>query len=392
MGRRSHVLLCGLLVGCGDPGGVVLPPGRITPASLLEWRDSSNGFNSRPAIGDTAVYVLSAIAPVGTGTTTVHTVSAFRKTNGAMLWRTTLPVTDPSRVGYGVMLVGNTLVVGDGDVFGIDPSDGMVRWTYVPSVGRFPGYFFQSTDGSTVYAGGSHVFAIDAATGAEKWVAALGSEPNLRVPQTIVKDGVVYAAFSHTSPPSSDIGGVVALNATTGLQLWMTKVEPLVGSSISTIVSIAITNTRVLAAAHATGVLGFDRTTGVNTDTVYGSSLVLSGQAVASSAFYVAGGVNTVFVGSSLGVATALDANTHAVRWRVGGGSISSFTVDDTLVAVGRVGAFELRRVSDGTVVWQLGPRDLRSDGEEGGLWSPALDATHVYLGGAKEVFAFRKK
>jgi outer membrane protein assembly factor BamB len=319
-------------------------------------------------------------------------VTAFKKTNGALLWRTTLPVTDPSRVGYGVMLVGNTLVVGDGDVFGLDPSDGNVRWTYVPSVGRFPGYFFQSTDGSTVYAGGSHVFAIDAASGAEKWVAALGSESNLRVPQTVVKDGVVYAAFSHTRPPSSDIGGVVALNATTGQLLWMTKVEPLVGSNISTIVSIAVTNTHVLAASHATGVYGLERTTGVNSDTVPGSSLLLSGQTVASSAFYIAGGANTVFVGSSLGAATALDASTLSVRWRIGGGSISSFTLDDTLVVVGRVGAFEVRRVSDGSIVWQLGPRDLRSDGEEGGLWSPAVDPTHVYLGGAKEVFAFRKK
>lgn len=82
-----------------------------TAASLLVWRDSLANSSARPALDSTAAYFLSL----------THRVSAVSKQNGAPIWSVTLPVSTPNRNGYGVVLAGGRLVVGDIDLFGLDP-------------------------------------------------------------------------------------------------------------------------------------------------------------------------------------------------------------------------------------------------------------------------------
>ena len=293
---RRTVLAIGLpavvlIASCEDYPTPPDPPKRILPSTLLLWRDSTTHHNARPAVGDTAVYVLSRTSDATDPfNSTSHQVTAYAKQNGMVLWRAVLPVTNSARIGYGLLVIGNVLVVGDGDLFGINTGNGSLLWRYVPSVGRFPGYFLQATDGQTVYAGGSHVFAVDVVSGSEKWVTAIDTGDNVRVFSPVVRDSVVYVAASSSSfTIMADIGSVAALSKTTGEPYWITRLEPAAAGLNTTTEGVAVTDDKVVAAVHGGPVFGLDRVTGLIVDTLPAATFVSPGINPQASLFYVYG-------------------------------------------------------------------------------------------------------
>jgi outer membrane protein assembly factor BamB len=163
----------------------------------------------------------------------IHNVEAFDKNTGARLWSTplTYPGGPPSLYGYGTAVAAGRVIIGDIDVFGLDPGTGAIVWRFAPRL-TYPGeraFQHLATDGVTVYCGGvwGNVDALDAATGAEKWVAHVTTLPDsfVRVFNPIVDKGVVYVAFDDTPPGTIQINAsAAAFDAATGRLLWSQSV------------------------------------------------------------------------------------------------------------------------------------------------------------------------
>src|SRR5581483_5925061 len=101
------------------------PHPRVNPATLLLWRDSNAANLGRDAVDQNRVYTLSS-----------NVVYAVDKSTGAPLWSTAF--TYPPEVnatllgGIWVGLAGGLVIVGDVDLFGLDPATGAIVWRFAP--------------------------------------------------------------------------------------------------------------------------------------------------------------------------------------------------------------------------------------------------------------------
>jgi outer membrane protein assembly factor BamB len=120
------------------------------------------------------------------------------------------------------------LIVGDSDVFGLDPATGAIAWTFSPSPVSQPGWRRLASDGDAVYCGGGYygfLYALDGASGRERWRVKVSPDSEVGVVNPVVRDGIVYAGYINdqvTGPGASArvIGGVIAVQAATGSVLW----------------------------------------------------------------------------------------------------------------------------------------------------------------------------
>jgi outer membrane protein assembly factor BamB len=264
----------------GSNGGP--PPARITPQSLLVWRDSQVVSWSRPVFDSHAVYFLG-----------VHTAYGVDKTTGASLWTTrfTYPFDPGVLQGYGTAIAAGLVIMGDIDVFGLDPQSGAVAWRFAPRQTFPQEREFQrlTTDGTTVYCGGvwGNVYAVDAATGVQRWIAHVTTLPDsvVRVFNPVLANGVVYVAFtddqpSFSTPATGGAGGVAAIDAGSGRLLWSTYLPYLGGNPSTEARNVAVTGTRIITGTNNGFVFGLDPLTGAILDTVPESAGIYSFAAV----------------------------------------------------------------------------------------------------------------
>ena len=214
-------------------------------------------------VDDRALYVLGE-----------HVVYAFDKTTGAPLWTTPLPDGPNELLGYGTALAAGLLIIGDIDVFGIDPATGVIRWTFAPRLTYPNERSFQrlTTDGTTVYIGGvwGNVYAVDAATGVQKWVAHVTTLPDsvVRVFNPALDRGTVYVAFADQPLGTlKDNGGAAAIDAVTGQLLW-SQFLPSRFSEVTESTDITLTPTRAVVGSLDGYLYGLDRQTGAIIDTI----------------------------------------------------------------------------------------------------------------------------
>ncbi len=379
-------------------------PGGIDPASLLLWRNAQvHDIERAPVLDAEAVYTLSL----------THQVSALNKADGTLRWQISLPVSTPGRSGFGLALAGGTLVVGDIDLFGLDPATGQVRWTYHPSVGAWPGFGTLTTDGTTIYTGSAtgHVFAVDGASGAERWTAHLVADTNTNVFTPAVAQGVVYAAYTDfflDDPPVTRglRGGAAALDAATGRVLWSVYLPKREVQDFTDVYNLALTADRVVLAPGNGRLYGLDRATGEVRDTVPAATFLQVGT-IAPPGVYasfpraLAAAEDLVLVGEDFVPpngpnVTALSASALNRRiWHtLTIGSAISVALDSSFVYVGHgAGQFLVLRRADGSEVWRINRYDLRPhDGNEGLSSAPAIEGDRLYLGGYAEVYAFKKQ
>jgi outer membrane protein assembly factor BamB len=328
-----------------------------------------------------------------------HIVYAFDKTTGAPLWTTPLLDGTSFLQGYGTALAAGLLIIGDIDVFGIDPATGVIRWTFAPR-SKYPNErAFQrlTTDGTTVYIGGvwGNVYAVDAATGVEKWVSHVTTLPDsfVRVFNPVVDRGAVYVAFADQPPGTlRDNGGAAAIDAATGQLLW-SQFLPRRFSEVTESTDITLTETRAVAGSLDGYLYGLDRQTGAIVDTI--SQTVFgypAGAAQATTFHFGAIGDTVVLAATDNGKITAFDSRhlTHLL-WQVFFfGSPFDMIVNSNKIYV-PYGGTVVGEVSPAThkVLWTFGPKF--SPTAEDFVAAPALDSGHIYLASDKHIYSLTR-
>lgn len=392
-GKRSLHLLLALAVSGGACQQDVVPPCSgcnappPPPAPSIVW--SQPGFSAaRPVIDNHAVYFLGE-----------HVVYAFDKTTGASLWTTPLPDGPNDRLGYGTAFAAGLLIIGDIDVFGIDPATGAIRWTFSPRT-KYPNErSFQrlATDGSTVYVGGvwGNVYAVDAATGIEKWVSHVTTLPDsfVRVFNPVVDHGAVYVAFADQPPGTlMDNGGAAGMDAATGRLLWSLFL-PRRFNGPTEATNITVTSTRVVTGSDDGYLYGLDRQTGDIIDTI--SQTVFgfpAGSPDATDFRFATLGDTALLVATNNSKITAFDTRnlTHLLWQMTFFGSPFDIIVDSNQIYVPYGGTL-MGEVSPTThqFLWTFGPR--YSPIAEDFNAAPALDSSHIYLGSDKHIYALTR-
>jgi outer membrane protein assembly factor BamB len=374
----------------------VEPPARVLPESIVIWRDSQAISSARPTFDAHAAYFLGT-----------HMVYAVDKSTGGLLWSTALTYPGLSTgilQGYGTAVAAGLVIMGDIDVFGLDPQTGVIRWRFAPRL-QYPNEReFQrlATDGSTVYVGGvwGNVYGVDAATGTQRWISHVTALPDsfVRVFNPVVDHGVVYVAFADDTHAPTD-GGVAAFDAATGARLWSTVLpRHHTGAQWSTeATTVALTPDAAITATAEGYVYRLNRNSGIIVDTVPSATLgFTAADSTLESSFSIAAMDSIVVVGvQSTSKLLALDAtNLQHVLWTSG---LNEGSPDDIVLDSSRVystyagGPFAVSDLRTGKAIWWVGSQELRPYVEEI-LFGPAVDTDRIYVGADRDVYAFPRR
>jgi polyvinyl alcohol dehydrogenase (cytochrome) len=146
-----------------------------------------------------------------------------------------------SASGSQVTVVGNRVFVGsrNGVMYALDRQSGCLVWAFEADAGtRSTPVIVQAGNAATVYFGDSHaqVYALDAGTGALKWKVKVEEHPDAMITGgVVVHAGRLYVPVSSLEEGTAAMaayecctfrGSVLALDASSGKQLWKTYTIP----------------------------------------------------------------------------------------------------------------------------------------------------------------------
>ncbi len=228
----------------------------------LLWSYPTDSRLSSPAVANGIVYVGS----------TDNTLYALNATTGALVWQYTISnfveINSSPAVVNGVVYFGSG--DGEGNVYALNAATGALIWkhpTTVSGVDSSP-----AVVNGVVYVSGEdgNFYALDAGTGTQLWEYETTGQGIFSSPA--VANGVVYFGGN------SSIGGVWALNATTGAFLWKYVTATTVDSSPAVangVVYIGSEDNNVYALDAGTGSLLWSYATG---NQVISSPVVVNGK------------------------------------------------------------------------------------------------------------------
>jgi len=365
----------------------------VSPANaaldrLVWWND--NVTFSVALVADAAnIYALSAD----------HVVSAIDRASGRIVWQTSRV---PDFTGGSLAMAAGLLVVGQNDLYALDPKNGKEVWRIAASANSAPG-FPSVVDGSTLIAttNAGQVFALDARTGATKWTARVVADtetaPQVDVFSPRVANGVVYAAFTRVDAAHFVAGsGLAAVDESSGRLLWSTLLPGVRSIGASGSSAVALAPASLMALGFGDTIYVFDRQSGRLTTSL--PPEMFSPPGSHTQPFSIAAFGNTLAVGTE-GQApitlSALDATTLHPLWqtRFQSAEIDLLAPDGGRVYAvatyrdGPLGVFDL---ATGQQVWRLEGSDLRPAGERIGAL-PVFDDQRVYLGGDQGLYALKK-
>ncbi len=350
--------------------------------------------DARPTFDSRAAYFLGN-----------HKVYALDKSSGNLLWTTSL--TYPAGVsgdGYGLTIAAGLIIVGDIDVFGLDPQTGTIRWRFAPRTTYPNERAFErlATDGQTIYVGGvwGNVYAVDAATGSQRWVSHVTTLPDsfVRVFSPVIDNQAVYVSFSDDRATGKNNGtdvGAAALNLATGQLLWSrilardpTKppIEP---------DGVAITGARVLTVDALGDVIALDKQTGVTVDSTPPLSRGILSDTTSGYDVELAASGTVLVVGSYAGILIGIDpVKLSHTLWTstLHYGSVVDIASDSSRAYAAFFGGqFGVVDLSTGNAVWWLDRSEIRPQGESIPA-APAVDNDRIYVGADRDAFAFQRR
>lgn len=391
-------LLVALSLSCREWSHEPLEPPaeRIQPSSLLIWRNPNVPAVTAPVVDSFRVYLVEPHV--------AHVVHALDRSTGAIAWKRALTFARPpgSLAGYGLVLAGGRLVVGDVEIWGLDPASGSIVWHYAePSAGMgVPSGLTLASDGSTIYsASRGFVYGVDARTGTERFVTSVWTADRVGLYTPVYSGGSIFAGVSAILDPNTPAarvdGGVVSVNASTGELQWA-RALPRTSDVEMSVFRIAVSESHVIAPSTDGNVYVLDRSTGALARTLPRSLFVTTVPSTPQLENYnVATAPGLVFISEHQGRITALDSRSFERRWSTHfrAGTVTEFGADDLyLYAAHFNGVLGVARLDDGAVHWYVGARDLRPDGEEGIISAPAVSGDTVFIGGVLEAYALRRR
>jgi len=208
---RSVFVLGGICIGTYVAFLSAIVRAEPSPSPMRIWSVPGDAWGV-PAADSSAAFFLSK----------QHAVVAVDAETGRVRWRRRTAVRDDPTSGKRVLLAGPVIVAGDYDIFGLDRDDGTIRWRFSPTDGYGPGLYVGLVAGGVVFAGSpsGRLYALSATSGDLLWSALVGSAAPTTVFEPVAADGVVFAGFTVFATPMA--GGVVAVDAATGLKVWQT--------------------------------------------------------------------------------------------------------------------------------------------------------------------------
>jgi outer membrane protein assembly factor BamB len=332
-----------------------------------------------------------------------HEVTALDKSSGKLLWKTPLVVADAGLGGFGLAMAGGRLVVGDAEVYGLDPATGGIAWHFVPLAGHEPGYGRLSSDGTTAFLGsasGAYVYAVDGATGTQRWATQLVPKTGIvHIHNTAVDGGMVFAGFSDfdvtpgLGQTSRVIGEVAALDAASGKLLWLTPLPKPDTTLSGETTEIAVGDGYVFASGFDGTAYVLDERTGAVRQALAKTMFTPSGEAPQPDMkrFAVIGDI--LVVGSLRSTITGVSLTNFQRVWQLdmrGYGSVNDLVADSDFVYTEYFGGpLSVSRVAAGELVWVT---DGAASGFDRIAAAPAIDGDRIYLGGFNDAYAMKRQ
>jgi outer membrane protein assembly factor BamB len=382
-GLVSAVGMCAVL-GFSQAG---IPDGAPTEGNQADepsqvWHVGGVG-RGLPAADSTTAYFL----------TKQHEVVAVDAATGTLRWKQSTGESSEATWGSRLLLTGLVVVAGDYDVTAFDRTTGAPRWRFSPVDGYGPGIYLGSAAGGRVFTGSpaGRAYAIDQTSGEMHWSALIEADGKSTVFQPAAERDLVVAGYTTFTAPN--IGGVVALEASTGRERWRTRFPRPEGVSLGSAWAGGplLVDGLVIAASSRGEVFAFDRDDGSIRWSVppVGATCIGELEPPRQDFRSLAYSRGTLFIGSLTGCLEAYDLDTRYMRWRrmaADEGSIALIASDEETVYVPFVGGrFLALTGSTGALRWQM-------DGRRGFGWPPTIVGDRVYVASSISGFyAFRR-
>lgn len=358
-------------LGPSNPGGALF--------AREIWRVPEVSAGVGPAVDDSTVYFSNS----------QHQVFALRVTDGSTRW-ISASIGPNFEIGRALHVARNLVLYPQYDIHAFDVSTGQLAWRFSDSAHTAGGFFRLAADSAKVYGGSTSgvVVAVRLQDGSLAWrthVSADTGQVNVYGPA--VSNGRVFAGYARFSNPI--VGGVVALDATTGAVIWQRDLPPvspdLWGGAFD---ALTVWQDLVIVSGWDGRVRAFRSDSGLDAWTAPRPSGLRAG-VNDSRPLAVVGDV--IVVGSTLTFFEGLDARTGLRVWTktvLNRGSLDypivsmgdSFLLRYTSLQVGRLDGLS------GATLWET-----RSVTEPYVLADPAFDVARVYLATGSGFFALQR-
>jgi outer membrane protein assembly factor BamB len=348
------------------------------------WTVENHVNSSKPFFDDSAAYFLG----------NEHQVTAVDKRTGRVRWSVVLPVNFSNTIGFGGVIADGKVIIGDADVFALDPADGRLIWRFTPVEGKNPGITFLSRWNGLVLSGSTsgHVFAINARDGTQAWARQLVPRTNVRVFSPVVAGDAVFAGFGDTEIAANGEtqGGLAALDAATGAVRWLTYLPHNVDALSPTApLDPALAGSVVAVGVRDGPVYAYDRASG---ELRWKSPALLTPGAATEAQIRdlrpVCGAGGFVYAGSTAEVLVAIDAETGETKWRASSsqGSFTTFLSceENAVYGIHPGGQIDVYDGRTGRVKWTQDDFGRYAVGV-------GIDADRVYMGALHGLYALRK-
>jgi outer membrane protein assembly factor BamB len=285
------------------------------------------------------------------------------------------------------------VVAGDYDLVAFDQTSGELRWRFSPSDGYGPGIYLGSAAEGLVFTGSpaGRVYAVDQTSGEMRWSALIESDGKSTVFQPAADRDLVVAGYTTFTAPN--VGGLVALETSTGRERWRIRFQRPEGASLGSAWAGGplLVDDVAIAASSRGEVFAFDRDDGSIRWSIppVGATCMPEMQPPDRDFRSLAYSRRTLFIGSLTGCLEAHNLDTGYMRWRrtaADEGSIVFIASDEDTVYVSFAGGrFLALTGSTGALRWQI-------DGRRGFGWPPTVVGDRVYVASSISGFyAFRQ-
>jgi outer membrane protein assembly factor BamB len=366
----------------------VLAAAALAGAAAVEpqviWQARAEGWGT-PAADATTVYFV----------TKTHEVVALDIQTGRERWRADTDESGNETLGFGAVVAGSVVAVGDYNVVAFDRVSGDFKWRFQPTDGYAPGVYVGAVTNGRILTGSpaGRLYAIDPDTGKAHWSTLVSDDGNTTVFAPVSNGQVVAAGFTEFSLPNR--GGVIVVDIKTGTLRWKASfpVPSDPGLATNSGGGPVFSEGSVIASSGDGVIYAFDLDTGetkwslprvgdLPPDNLLSPDRDFRPLAISGS---------TLVAGSLTGIVLGWDLATRQQRWRFhspeSGSTVFRMTADEHSVYLPYFSGELIRiDVASGLEQWRVG------DWKQGFVWAPLVWNDRVFASATHSgFFAFRR-